>query len=112
MNFAHQHNIKVYFLIAPSQGSVYGKNIFPWYVNDNEHEQVYQMADYLKEKNGIDVIYPYEKIKEKSEEEFMFFKTDTHWTDAAAFIAYNEVMDKIKDDFKDIKINLMKRIPK
>ena len=105
MNFAHQHNIKVYFLIAPSQGSVYGKNIFPWYVNDNEHEQVYQMADYLKEKNGIDVIYPYEKIKEKSEEEFMFFKTDTHWTDAAAFIAYNEVMDKIKDDFKDIKIN-------
>lgn len=105
LDFANKNNIKVYFLIAPTQGSVYGKKLYPWFRNDNEVERVYQMKNYLEEKLKIHIVYPYDEILKKSQNELMFFKTDIHWTDGAAFMAYKSLMPYIKEDFGDIKIN-------
>jgi len=102
--FTDKNNIKFYILIAPSQGSVYGQNIMPNYKNKNEIERIYQAISYIKEHTNIDIVFPYNEIMDAAKDDYVFFRTDTHWTDVGAFIGYKKVLNDVKKDFKRIKI--------
>lgn len=102
--FSSNHNMKFYILIAPTKMSVYGKQILPGYKGTAEQKRTKQAIDYIKEHNNVNIIYPYKEIFELSKHDMAFFKTDPHWTDSAAFVAYQKLMEEIKKDFHDIKV--------
>ena len=101
--FAQKHNMKFYILIPPTQGLLYGKKISPFWVS-NELKNTQKIKNYIKQYTDIDVLYPYEEILNKSKEELVFFKTDIHWNDVGAFVAYSKLMDIVKKDFNDVSV--------
>lgn len=42
-------------------------------------------------------------LRQGKDEKQTYFKTDTHWTDPGAFIAYLEIMRRLHESFQDIK---------
>ena len=95
-NFLSEKNIKYYFLIAPNKHSVYYskmgfEKIAPFRIK-------HQLLNIL-EKNDIPYIDPVEKLKFESKNTQVFFKTDTHWNNYGAYIAFQMLIEKINSDF-------------
>ena len=102
--FCKARNIRLYILIAPLKYNfTYSKtmqnyNIYSEYKNDLNLKQS------IESKLGVPVIYPYEEIS-KLPKWNAYFKTDHHWTDEGAYVAYLQLMHRIKKDFPNIYIN-------
>ena len=104
--FCNKHNIKLYIMI-----SAYKHHIYPEYYPDavkrtSDIDRVDLIKDYL-DKSGLDLnlIYlkhPLMAEKEKTKE-WLYFKTDHHWTDRGAFASYQALMKMITRDFPDVK---------
>lgn len=47
------------------------------------------------------MIFPSQEFKKRAEKEYLFFKTDHHWTDTGAFIGYRLLAAAIQKDFHD-----------
>ena len=102
--FAQKHNMKFYILIAPQKNLIYGSEFLPWYNGEIEQQRRLQAISYIKENNNVDIIYPYEELVDFSKHDKVFFKTDHHWTDGAAFIGYQKLMKKVKKDLPSIRV--------
>lgn len=97
-NFCQNNNIKCYIEIVPRRAEFaqdkgvrkFGKG------NVDLAKEVLQVV----EKNlGYDIIYPLEEMKKADKQDFVTFKTDHHWTEWGAYIGYQALMEKIKEDF-------------
>lgn len=87
-------NIPYFLIIVPDRRVVYNNTLhfedrvsiarrqqFINYIKENSSIEIIDMADvFLKEKNR----YP------------LFFKTDSHWTNYGAFLAYREIMNRLR----------------
>ena len=62
-----------------------------------------QNINTLISSTDVNIIYPFNELKEGSKTDWVYFKTDHHWTDTGAFIGYNCLMNKIFNDFPNIK---------
>ena len=50
------------------------------------------------------IVHPLEAMKKEAESNYVYFKTEHHWTDDGAFVAYKELMKEIRKKHKDIPI--------
>ncbi len=103
--FCNKNNIKPYIIISPSKYAIYKDNLYPYIGRTNEVSETKQIISYIKEQTNMEVIYPYEQMKEKSKEDYVFFKSDHHWTDDGAYIGYLELMKQVKLDYPNIYIS-------
>ena len=99
--FCIKHNIKLYILVAPIKEDIYRKNLYPYIVQENDNFEA--LFYYVKNNYDINLIYPHSNFLEQAENNHLFFKTDHHWTDMGAYIAYKELVKEIKKDFPDFK---------
>lgn len=97
--FCSSNNIKLYIIIVPQKEDVYSK--FNPYMPNNGEENFNQVYNYIKLHSKIKIIFPSAEFKKLSNEEQIFFKTDHHWTDNAAFIAYQQLVNEIRKDYPD-----------
>lgn len=97
--FCEANNIKLYIVIAPSKEDIY-KNHNP-YIPLIARENFNEVYSYLKKQGTVNIIFPEREFKKSANEEYLFFKTDHHWTDSGAFIAYGALSECIKKDFPD-----------
>ena len=94
-------NIKYYFLIAPNKESIYPEYLPDDYiVSDNR--LVYQLINACKPYN-IPLFYPIDILKSYKSEWQLYPKGNTHWNGIGGFIAYDYLMNIIKQEF-DINI--------
>lgn len=98
--FCASHNIKLYVLIVPNKNDVYLPKKFGVLINKSQ-KNLYEEVN--KYKNKLSIIYPYDELMMNKNKQFMFYKTEHHWTDDGAFIGYNSLMNEINKDFKDVK---------
>ena len=107
-NYCKKHNIKLYILISPTKYSIYKNNLYPLNIKSNEIKATSQIISYVKNKTGQNILYPYNVIKKTSlnnkNKDLLYFKSDHHWTDEGAYIAYIELMKQIQKDFPDIYV--------
>ena len=104
--FCLKNNIKFYILIAPSKYDVYSANLFPLVAKSNEYARTMQVKEYVKNKINVDILYPIDEFKNAANgKELLFYKTDHHWTDEGAYLAYKCLMQYIKKDFPSIYVN-------
>lgn len=100
-NFCKQNNIKLYFLVVPYKNNIYLSSKSNVLINKSHKNFVDTLSNY----NGkLNIIYPYDQLERNKSKEYMFFKTEHHWTDDGAFIGYKELMKSIKQDFPNVKI--------
>lgn len=96
--FCNDNNIKLYVLIVPSKANIYIEKTFLRYkLYTNNH------LDALKPDFPVKIIYPYDEIKNASKTDYVYFKTDHHWTDYGAYIGYKALIKEIKKDFPQVK---------
>jgi len=108
--FCNNNNIKLYILIPPGRILANKSDYYPTLINDKSYIGITNIANWIEETLDIKVIYPYKQLADgvKYGDEPLFFKTDTHWTDTGAYIAYLALMKEIKRNFPNVKITNLK----
>ncbi len=93
--FAEENpDIPVYFMLCPTSVGIYGEDLLPDYLkNVTEDEQ--DVIDYCYNKldnvTGINII---DALK-ASKDQYIYYRTDHHWTSLGAYIAYNAAGDQL-----------------
>ena len=87
-------NIKFVFTIAPSKVSIY-----PEYLNIGNYSRTTTPIDIFSNslKNKVEFINFKDALYDEKNNKFnqlLYFKTDTHWNDFGAYIAYKKIIDK------------------
>ena len=100
--FLSENKIKFYLLLVPSKIYIYPTKIRKY------RKDFLDEFNYYKEKTGLNIIYPLEELRKESKNNYVFFKTDHHWTDDGAYIGYQELMKAIKKDYPKVKITTRK----
>lgn len=102
-NLCKKNNIKLYVIITPQKTEIYPINKNPIYKNYSTRKFINYINSLTKE-NKLNIIYPYEELKEGSKENYVYYYIDYHLTDDGAFITYKKLMERIKKDFPDVNI--------
>lgn len=83
--------IEYALILPPSKASIY-----PEYISSGEYEvtktPVDMLADYLEEHSDIKVIRLKDALLEAKENEQLYYKTDTHWNQQGAYVAYQKII--------------------
>ncbi|WP_214741902.1 DHHW family protein [Exiguobacterium sp. s48] len=95
--------IPSYFASAPSK-PVYAtrQGIFPAYIESADAQNRGQLHERLKD-NEIPLIDLEETLGDKTAKE-IYFKTDHHWRPEGAFLAYGQIMDRLREQFPDAPV--------
>ena len=96
-DFCNSHNIKFYLVVVPAKEDIYKEQNV--YMPAGKTENFHQIYEYAKKNTDLKIIFPSEQFKSLAKENFVFFKTDHHWTDYGAFIGYTLLAKEIKKDF-------------
>jgi hypothetical protein len=99
--------IHEYFMLVPNSVVIF-KEKLPYKAQDNNPVSY---LNKVKEKLNKNIIYidVYDKLNSKKNE-YIFYRTDHHWTTKGAFYAYEELADKMgfkannEDDFEITKV--------
>jgi len=104
--WAEQHGMKFYIVIAPNKNTVY-----PNYMPDGYSIASYRRYDqFVKLINdagitAVDLRSAMAQSVQASPQKNLYYKYDTHWNNHAGFIAYQETMKMIKKDFPNAVIH-------
>jgi len=99
-----QKGIKYYVAIAPNKHSIYKEHL-PDYLNIKPNNtKLEQLKKHLKREIDFEIIDLSEKINKYKNVKRLYHKTGTHWNDYGAFLAYQDLIGKLKKDFSSIKI--------
>ncbi len=101
--WCENNNIKLYVLITPQKSDIYPLKT-NYYKQSRLLFENIELFDKLNKTQKTKLVYPYNELLMGSKENYMFFKTEHHWTDDGAFVGYQALMKEIKKDYPDIKI--------
>ncbi|MDB5763995.1 MAG: hypothetical protein JWQ21_2990 [Herminiimonas sp.] len=90
--------IQYLFLVAPDKPSVY-----PEFMPDNigrigGGSRLDQLISYLKKYSDIEILDLRPSLREGKGAARVFHKTDTHWNEQGAYIAYREIMNRLSKE--------------
>ena len=106
-NFFIKKGIKFYILIVPEKIDLY-KNFVEIYRSAfwTQTESSFNIStiDFLKKNATFPIIYPLEALKKASEKDFVYFKTEHHWTEWGAYQGYTELIKSIQKKYPKIKV--------
>jgi len=100
-NFLDSLGIPLYFVIPPNKHSIY-----PEYLPNNlkrSHKNALQQI--LKLNIGLEIIGLEKALlaQKPTWKDLLFYKTDTHWTEAGAYFGYREMMNRISVKFPEVR---------
>lgn len=85
--FAENHeNIPIYFMLVPNAQEIYKNNLPAFAPVENQKKFI---DNFYAELSGFEgTVDVYSALKEKSENSYIYYRTDHHWTSYGAFLAY------------------------
>ncbi|MDD4421686.1 MAG: hypothetical protein PHD46_01475 [Eubacteriales bacterium] len=90
---------EIIYLIVPSKASIYPELVPEDYAKGTGESKLEQVNNAL-EAGGATVIDLLDVFSEHKDDEYkLYWKTDSHWTDYGAYIAYNALFDYISGEF-------------
>ncbi len=104
-NYCEKNNIKVYILIAPRRNEIIKNELYPIKYNNNNEKVTKKYINKIKKEKKYKILYPIDILKKSQKGNKLYFKSDTHWTDEGAYLAYLELIKLIKADFPSVKIS-------
>lgn len=73
------------FLCAPNKEGIYSEYLPDDFKAPGESTRRSELIDYLNAHTSVPIIDPYPELKKRRDYQW-YFKTDTHWNDAAGFL--------------------------
>ena len=104
-NWLESKGIKYLYIAIPNKQSIY-----PEYLPDNfkkiKHAtQIDQLLQYLNQNSDLHILDLRPILLEaKKNAPFLYFRTDSHWNELGAYIAYRNVMSRMQEFFPELKI--------
>ncbi len=98
-------DITYYFLLLP-----YKQRIYPEYQNaliahQYKFSKINQLYDFIQDDSLINVIDVRNQLVAGKDKYPTYIKTDTHWTEWGAYLAYIEVLRKMEEQYPSLKPN-------
>ena len=78
----------------PTKEQVYPEYL-PSYTIENTYKRVPRFVDYVKNNSDIKIIYPLEELHVSKKYWQVYYKHDTHWNDAGAFIGSQLILKNL-----------------
>ena len=100
-DFCNFHNIKFYLVVVPAKEDIYEEQNI--YKPAGKNENFNKIYEYAKKNTDLNIVFPSKQFKSLRKNNFVFFKTDHHWTHYGAFTGYTLLANEIKKDFPDFK---------
>ena len=101
-----KHGIHYYLTIPPVKPRIYPEKLPDFLRIKLSYSRLKQFKAYLNSKSSYNFIDYWDELqKAKQHNEQIYYKTDTHWNEHGSFIGYTKILNTIKNDFPEIKIN-------
>ena len=85
------------FLVAPGKESIYTDKMPSYYPSRAEKTRFEEFVEYLQENTTIHAVYPRTDILNMRDVCELFYKKDSHWNMAGAYLAVKSALDLIND---------------
>ncbi len=103
-----RNNIKYIVLPVPSKMNIYSEHLpsrYSFFRKGQKKTNLEQLFVYLEKNSRFSNIVQLPPIYQREKETTkLYFKTDTHWTWQGAYLAYVEVIKKLKRWYPEIKV--------
>lgn len=97
-----QRNIRYIFTVAPDKHSIYPEYM-PDHIGRVGESRLDQLIRYLKENSEVEVLDLRPALLSAKDRHPLYYKTDTHWNDYGAFLAYQEISRAISKTLPAIR---------
>ncbi len=102
--WANANGMKFYLLLSPDKERIYPEYYPEEYKKVRDLSRIQQTYDFIRRNTDIAVVYPYRELMAAKKKHILYYKTGTHWNHRGAFVAYTELMKRIRKDFPKLKI--------
>lgn len=97
--------IKYYFFVAPIKARIYPEKLNAELLQKFKISKLDQLYNFLKNDTTINVIDVRDELIAGKNIRPTYIKTDTHWNEFGAFLAYEKIIKSVKKDFPNIISN-------
>ena len=100
-DWCEENGITFYFMIAPNKNTIYPEKMMSS-MKEGEQKRIDQVYDYLRENTTVKCIDVRDALiaeKNANPTVDLYYPLDTHWNNHGGFIAYQTIMDTVKQDF-------------
>ncbi|OIQ76721.1 hypothetical protein GALL_415930 [mine drainage metagenome] len=95
--------IKYLFVVAPDKHSIYPE-FMPDYLNQVRSDSCLdQLLAYLKANSNIQILDLRPALWAEKASVRLYHKTDTHWNERGAFVAYQQIMQRLSQNFPEMQ---------
>jgi len=95
--------IHYFFIIIPNKSTIYSE-FMPDFIHPvRNRSRLDQLLDYLKKNSDFQIIDVRKVLINAKKDREVYCKTDSHWNEYGAYIAYREIMRYIGEYFENIK---------
>jgi len=97
-------NSKYYLVVIPIKATVYPEFLPLSKSNPGSFTLTDQVVEALSRESAVKVIDLRDTLRNHKNEQPLFYKTDNHWNEYGAFIAYRAIMEVMTKDFPRLKV--------
>ena len=101
-DWLERRGIQYLFVVAPNKHSVYGEHISENYNRVHEVSRLDQLVAELSENSQVRLVDPRSALIRMKANEDLYYRSDSHWNDHGAFIAYGEIAAALQELFPNI----------
>ena len=91
-----QQGVQYLLVIAPNKSSVYPEYLPNGLKMVREASALDDFMEYMKKNSEVDIVDLRKSLISAKDRETVYFKTDTHWNNYGAFVAYSDIMKAVK----------------
>lgn len=102
-----KQGIHYLFVIAPNKSTVYREFMPDSHNRVREKTGIDDLIDYLRANTRVAVVDVRPALQAAKTTERLYHRTDTHWNDYGAFIAYQEIMKQLVRWYPSLKMHTL-----
>ena len=92
-----EQGIEFVYLVVPGKESVYTEYMPDYYPDRTEITRSEQFVAYLRQHTTVKAVYPLEEMRENTGVCDLYYKMDSHWNMAGAYVGAKSVMDLLQE---------------
>ena len=99
-----KRGIRYLFIVPPNKSSIYGEFLPDSYNRVRESTALDELFEYLKMHTRVKVVDFRQALLAAKSKERVYHRTNTHWNEYGAFIAYRQIMKPVVQWFPSLRI--------
>lgn len=97
-----ERGIKYLFVIAPEKSTIYPEYMPEYITRAASQSRLDQFVSYMEQSSDVEIVDLRDELLKHKHEEILYFRTDTHWNDLGAYIAYQAIIHRLTKWFPQL----------